>query len=70
MSLKVARERAGMTADAVASRIGVSKQAVYQWESGRFSPRLDKLVQLAELYGVTVDDLLRKEDADGPRAPD
>lgn len=62
MSLKASRVKAGLTAGDAAKSLGVSVQAVYQWEAGSMVPRTQRLVQLAELYGCSVDDLLRKED--------
>jgi len=56
--LKAAREAAGLTQAYVAERIGVTRQAVGQWESGESSPNPQTLALLADLYGVSVDDLL------------
>lgn len=61
MSLKSAREQAGMTLTKAAQLIGVSKAAVSLWETGKQAPRADKLPKIAEIYGCSVDVLLRKE---------
>lgn len=45
----------------VARALNVSPSAVCQWESGETMPRADKLKQIAEMYGCTVDDLLKDE---------
>ena len=63
MGFKSARIAAGKTVKDVMDHMGVSDAAVYQWESGVFTPRPDKLVKLANYFGVTVDELL-KPDAD------
>lgn len=56
-----ARERAGMRVTEAARRLRVSSPAVTQWENGSTIPRADRLMQIAELYGCTVDELLREE---------
>lgn len=50
-----------------ARRLKVSSPAVTQWENGSTIPRADRLMQIAELYGCTVEELLsgrRKENAE------
>lgn len=61
MSFREARQKAGKTVAEVMKHMGVSGAAVYMWETGETTPRPDKLVKLAEFYGVTVDELLRKQ---------
>lgn len=61
MSIKSAREKAGKKISDVARFMGVSEAAVYQWESGQYTPRPAKLVKLAWYLGCSVDELLRKE---------
>jgi len=55
---KELREAAGLTQQGVAERIGVTQQAVDQWEHGVFMPRADKLTELAEILGCEVVELL------------
>lgn len=57
--LAVARKERAMTQREVAERLNVSFQAVSLWERGETSPDLDKLVELASLYQVTTDWLLK-----------
>lgn len=61
MGMKEVRLSAGKTVLEVSHVLGVSPQAVYQWESGQTNPSSTKLVRLAELYGCLVDNLLEKE---------
>lgn len=58
MQLKEMRKRAGLTAREVALAMGVSFQNVYNWEAGSYLPETAKLMDLARLYGCTVDELL------------
>ena len=46
------------TQEEVAERVGVSRQALAKWESGETMPDIEKCVLLAELYNVTLDDLV------------
>lgn len=62
MAFKKAREDAGKTIAETASAVGVTRQAVHGWERGEYKPSADMLVKLAEFYGCSVDDLLRKEE--------
>lgn len=63
--LAAARKNAGFTQAEVAERLGVSFQAVSQWERGETAPDIAKLPELAVLLRVTTDYLLmgREEDA-------
>ena len=55
------RKSKGMTQQDVADRLGVSNKAVSKWECDDGYPDISILPAIAELYGVTVDELLRGE---------
>ena len=55
------RLKAGLTQAEVAERLDLTNRAIGAWESGRSRPRLDKLQQLADLFGVTVSELMGEE---------
>ncbi|MBQ5799573.1 MAG: helix-turn-helix domain-containing protein [Oscillospiraceae bacterium] len=59
--LQKLRARAGMSQDALAERLNVSRQAVSRWERDETMPETDKIVPLADLFGVTTDYLLREQ---------
>ena len=63
----------GYSQEEIAERIGISRQAYAKWESGATIPDVEKCRRLAEVYGVTVDALLKTEQVDGvgmlPPAP-
>ena len=49
---------AGMTQEALAERLNVSRQAVSKWETGPTLPETDKLIAMSELFHVSIDSLL------------
>ena len=62
MGFRDARISAGLSVSQVMKNIGVSDAAVYQWETGVTRPHAKRLLEIARLYGVTVDDLLSEHD--------
>ena len=50
-----------LTQEDVADKIGVTRQSIAKWESGETVPDLEKCRLLAELFGVTLDDLANFE---------
>lgn len=58
------RKAAGLSQEALAAQLGVSRQAVSKWERSESSPDTDKLIALAALYGVSLDELLYGEAVD------
>lgn len=56
--LKEARIDKGLTQEEAADRIGVTRQAVSAYESGKRQPGIDMLMKLAEVYEVSIENLL------------
>ena len=56
--LVVLRKIKHLTQDEFASAVGVSRQAVYKWESGQSYPEVQKLLEMKLLFGISIDDLL------------
>jgi AbrB family looped-hinge helix DNA binding protein len=50
-----------LTQEDVADKVGVTRQSIAKWESGETNPDLDKCRLLAELFGVSLDDLANFE---------
>lgn len=63
LSLRTARD---MSQDDLAEKLEVSRQSVSKWETGQSTPDLDKIIRLADLFGVSVDELVRE--GERPRA--
>ena len=64
------RKAAGLSQEALAAQLGVSRQAVSKWERSESSPDTDNLIALAALYGVSLDELLYGEAADDADDPE
>lgn len=58
-TLRERRAACRMTQEFVAESLGVSRQAVSKWESGKTDPSTANLLALADLYGIPVEELLR-----------
>lgn len=56
------RKKAMLSQEALAERVGVSRQAVSKWETGEATPEVTKLLGLAQAFGVTTDWLLSEEE--------
>ncbi len=56
------RKKTGLSQEALAEKLGVSRQAVSKWETGEAEPDTGKLKPLAGIFGVTVDWLLTEEE--------
>lgn len=57
------RKANGFSQEELAEKIGVSRQAISKWERSESSPDTDNLIALANLYGITIDELLNGTDA-------
>lgn len=55
------RKKNGWSQEELASKLGVSRQAVSKWESAGSIPDLKRILQMSELFGVTTDYLLKDE---------
>lgn len=55
------RKRRALSQEALAEKIGVSRQAISKWETGEAAPELSKLALLAKTFGVTADWLISED---------
>ena len=58
----ISRLRAGkgLSQEELANALGVSRQSVSKWETDSSVPELDKLVRLSDMFGVSLDQLVRQ----------
>ena len=60
-SLKEQREKLGLSQSTVAKKINTSHQNISRWESGKILPSIDFCVKLADLYDVSLDELIGRD---------
>ena len=59
--LQMLRKQKGLTQEALANSIYVSRTAISKWESGRGYPSIDSLKALSKFFSIPLDDLLSSE---------
>lgn len=59
----------GLSQEELAEKLEVSRQSVSKWETGQSVPDLDKLIKLADLFQISVDELVREGERPQPAAP-
>lgn len=64
-NLIMLRNLHGYSQEEIAGKIGISRQAYAKWERGATVPDIVKCGALAQVYGVSIDSLLKTEKADG-----
>ena len=50
-----------ITQDELAGRMGVTRQAVSKWETGTAIPDIEILMNLSEIYGISINDILKAD---------
>lgn len=58
------RKQKGYSQEQLGAEIGVTRQTVSKWELGDTTPEMDKLIQLGELFGISLDSLVGRERID------
>ena len=64
MNIKIAnrllefRKKSGLSQEELAEKLNITRQSVSKWERAESAPDTDNLIELAKIYGVTLDDLL------------
>ena len=56
------RTKKNLSQGDLAELLNVSRQSVSKWENNSAVPDLDKIVRLSEVFGITVDELVKGED--------
>lgn len=59
--LKELRRENGMTQEQLGERIGVTNKTVSRWETGNYMPPVDCLVMMADIYGVSINEIVAGE---------
>ena len=58
------RKECGLSQESLGEKLDVTRQTVYKWESDQAIPELDKLIKLAQIFGVGVGWLVAEEESD------
>ena len=59
--IKNARNEAGLSQEQSAEALGVSRQTVSNWETGKTYPDIISVIRMSDLYGISLDRLLKEE---------
>ena len=54
------RKRLNLSQEELSEKLNVSRQAVSKWESDQANPDIDKIVAMAQLFGISVDELVNE----------
>lgn len=68
-AIKVKRTQNGLSQADLAKLLGVSQQAITQWETGKAMPRGETLIKLADLFGCAIDELCGRCAHEAPPGP-
>lgn len=60
-ALKEQRENAGLSQNSLAKETGISQQNISRWEKEEKTPSIIFCVQLADFYGITLDELVGRD---------
>src|SRR5690625_6339508 len=63
-NLKKLRQQHQLTQEELAEKLDVSRQVIAKWEKGESTPAIHFCVKLADLYDVTIDDLINYDEQD------
>ena len=66
--IRTLRKKAGLSQEALAEKLGVSRQAVSKWENDNGMPETEKLIAMAKLFDTSLDDLIGEEKS-APTSP-
>lgn len=59
--IKQEREKRGWPQAELAEKLHVSRQSVSKWETGKNLPSIEVLINISDLFGITIDELLRSD---------
>ena len=59
--LSVLRKYYRITQDELAGNLNVTRQAISKWETGTAIPDVEQLLKLSEIYGVSINEILRAD---------
>ena len=60
--LQLLRKENGYSQEQLADKLGIARQTISKWENGQAVPELNGLISLSNLYGVTIDRIVKEDD--------
>lgn len=60
--LQLLRKQRGYSQEQLADKLGIARQTISKWENGQAAPELDNLISLSNLYGITIDRIVKEDD--------
>ncbi|RIO64616.1 XRE family transcriptional regulator, partial [Staphylococcus haemolyticus] len=60
--LKQERKRLNLSQEDLANKINISRQSISKWELEKGYPNIETLIELSEVFDITVDELLKGDD--------
>lgn len=60
--LKEQRSKHGFSQEELAIKLNISRQSISKWERGESYPTIDTLLKLSDIFGITLDELLKGDD--------
>ncbi len=60
--LQLLRKQSGYSQEQLADKIGIARQTISKWENGLAVPELNGLISLSNLYGITIDRIVKESD--------
>ena len=67
--IRAIRKEHGYSQEQMARKLHLTQGAISQWENGLTVPAADQLITLADVFGITVDELLGREQQETPPSP-
>ncbi|MGX8692214.1 MAG: helix-turn-helix domain-containing protein [Clostridia bacterium] len=68
-NIAILRRTAGLSQEALAEKLGVSRQTLAKWETGESVPDILRCDALAEIFDTTLEDLLHADMRENPKIP-
>lgn len=62
--LMMLRKNKNLSQEQLGNELNVARQTVSKWELGETTPEMDKLIKMSEIFGVSLDELMKGQDID------
>lgn len=59
--IREARERRNLSQDELAEKMGISRQAISKWETGKSYPDIETILKLSNIFNLSLDELVKSD---------